>query len=162
MRVFESENFPQDATEALTETHRFECPSQTVEEAVQYVQQFLTGPIHSKELLRGYLPTKYTNALVEYRDTNDSYELNSAVNRLCVNGQCSQPVQGYSDFVEIEIPASIDVSKRKHENYADIESKEARKNSGVLSEMVASNQGTIQMYVPRESAEELRDVGIIQ
>ena len=161
MRRFEEKNFPQDATDALNSRHRFNVSADAAV-ALDYITQFIVGPVDSKELLRGYLPEKYATALVEYRDENSDFSLNSAVNRLCVDGDCSSDVTSeFTTFEQTTVPADFALSQELSNHYSEFNDNEVRKNVSTMRELIEENTGSIEIYLPKKTVERLSDVNIL-
>lgn len=161
MRRFQNENFPERCAQALKETYLYEIEGKNQEQALNYVGQFVTGPVNNRELVRGYLPERYADALVQVRDNNSSRKLNDAVANLCVDGNTSENVNESYEFVELTAPASPEIQQGVSENYGSFKSREDKLNASALSDLAGSNRERVRMFVPDTTQDELERLEIL-
>lgn len=146
MRKFESNQFRLNYIEALN-SGIHEYPDQESKEALSYVNQFVDRG--SRELLLGYMPERYADALVRYRKHNDSRRLTGAVSTLCVDGKTSKPVSVSSEQ-KITIPNSRDAISLLGDRYYDTNNSECKKMMRVAQEIIRNNRSDVVLWMPEE------------
>lgn len=154
MRQFENKDFPYHLAEGLESMH-ITTPDDESSAALAYITQFVYRTSGQAELLAGYIPENYVDALVRVRDANSNRDFNSAVEAIGVDGGTSQEVTAYTEGTWIETPASFeaveDLSQIARNNSTDL-SDEGRKQLYSIREVIenVSHQETVQYYIPTE------------
>lgn len=155
MRKFESNKFRDDYIEALSSSYRYEFPDEQSRNALRYVNQFVQRG--SRELLKGYMPGKYANALVRLRDENSSRDLNAVVGALCVDGGISTSDTEFSSFKELQLPWDRDLAEELDDEYYEAELKESKVMIRTVQDIIRYGGGgdKVEIYIPTEVTEDV-------
>lgn len=156
MRKFESDNFRDDYIEALSSS-LYDYPDEQAQDAVKYVNQFVQR--RSRELLKGYLPNKYADALVRLRDENSSRDLNAVVGALCVDGGVSTSDVGYSSFERLELPCKRELAEKLDDEYYEVELDESKDMIRTVQDIIryGGRRDSVEIWVPTEVAQEVNN-----
>lgn len=157
MRKFESDKFRDDYIDALSSSHLYEFPDEQSRNALKYVNQFVQRG--SRELLRGYMPEKYTGALVRLRDENSSRKLNSVVGALCVDGGVSTSDTEFSSFEELQLPCDRNLAEELDDEYYEVELKESKVMIRTVQDIIryGGRQDGIEVWIPTDVVEEVEN-----
>lgn len=154
MREFENDDFPYHLAEGI-ESIQLTVPDDEARTALAYVRQFVYRTSGRSELLHGYIPESYIDALVRVRDASSNRGFNSAVEQLGVAGASSREVTEYDDdsFALLEVEASFEsessLSSIARDNRADL-SDGGRDALYSIREIIqnVSHQESVMYYVP--------------
>lgn len=150
MRVFEADQLRDDYIEGLTGAG-YEYPNQKTRNALNYIRQFVERG--SRELLRGYLPSEYADALVRLRDANSSRKLTDATKALCVDGNISKSTC-FSELVYIDLPTDMHVEQTLRDEYYEVRNNEAKNMIRTAQDVIrTSRRESVELWLPSEVVE---------
>lgn len=152
MREFENDNFSYHLAEGIESFH-LTVPDSEAENALAYIRQFVYKTSSNAELLHGYMPEDYVDALVRIREASSNRDFNSAVEALGVEGGTSTDAGSDGNFTFVEVEASFDavntLSSITRERSSEL-SDAARDELYAIREVVenVSHQDVVTYYLP--------------
>lgn len=152
MRVFESDRFRDDYIEGVNGVG-YDYPDQESKDALNYVGQFVQRG--SRELVRGYMPSEYADALVRLRDANSSRKLTDATKAFCVDGDVSKEAS-VSGLAKVDLPNNMDVEQQLGDEYYETDNSEAKSMIRTAQEVIRTNRGeSVELWLPSQVVEDV-------
>lgn len=149
MIVFERSDFPTKYAEAILQEYEYDRFDSDTMDAITYLTQFIYGPPQNKILLRGYLPEKYVDSLLQINTNN--YYLESAIHSICRDHKTEDDSMVQEIHVDLDSEPVHSESKRLYQITDD---SEILLDINSLFEVVITNHGvreSIELYFPQDT-----------
>lgn len=155
MIVFEDSEYPTKYADAILQEYEYNRLDSTKMAALTYLTQFIDGPSQNKILLRGYLPEKYVDSLLQINTNN--YYLESAIQSICRDHKTEDDSMLQEIHVDLDSEPVHSESKRLYQITDD---SEILLDIDSLFEVVITNHSvreSIELYFPQETVEFLKE-----